>query len=51
MPMASEIATETELYRAAGDSSALTSSICFSSTPTAGSAEIMNQPSGIARGD
>ena len=33
-----------------GMAPALTSSICFSSTVTAGSAEMMNQPSSAARG-
>ena len=49
--MASAIATERlALIVLPGIAPALTSSICFSSTPTAGSAEMMNQPSSAASG-
>ncbi len=51
MPIAAAIATE-RLYFITfpGIAPALTSSICFSSTATAGSAEIMNQPRSIDSG-
>ncbi|CDC75519.1 unknown [Candidatus Colimorpha enterica] len=49
--IASAIATERlRLIAFPGMRPALTDSICASSTPTAGSAEIMNQPSRAASG-
>ena len=51
MPMASAMATERLSFIALpGIAPALTCSICFSRTPTAGSAEMMNQPSSIDSG-
>ena len=50
-PIASAIATDRlSLIVLPGIAPALTSSICFSSTATAGSAEMMNQPSSVASG-
>ena len=50
-PMASAMATERLRWMTLpGIAPALTLSICFSSTPTAGSAEMMNQPSTMASG-
>ena len=49
--MARAIATDKlTLMAPPGIAPALTSSICFSSTATAGSAEMMNQPSSAASG-